>query len=1105
MSERHLAAQFRGYPSARIDKRSHNPSQIKWLLTDDTETTTETQRLLFGCGQVHRVDYSDTVSLTLERCYLYYTDDLKRIRPKLYQSLHNYAKLNPDVILMSHSDYLRKVFLIVAQKPDAAITGFNLSFDIWRHASRVSPARGKYYNGLSGEFLNGETPIRYHEIRSGIGMRREFTLRKGQRRVPMARVIDASQLCRALSGDKHSLRTAGIAFNCSPLKYDGQEIHDPEINYTGDDLPQYLEHYIGYCVNDVAATADLWRALADRFAKHPIQLAMDMAFSPPSIGKQYLRDMGIHPVMCVCGACKKKQRGGHKIPLSDLGKSMAAFYGGRAECLVRLVALPVAYVDFTSEYPTSMILLGLWSLLTAERVIARDETREVITLIDSLTIEDCFNPEIVRQLRGFAEVIPEDDWLPLRAEYSEDSIAPNPGVAPNIGINYVSADRSLPWSLADIAASKLLTGRTPHIVRAIRFYPEGKQETLKSINLYGDESLAFDPGSADLLKVAGEQRQISKRHHKQNREQAGWNPDSDKCLCYDCERGRFLKVFINGIYGIFGEMNHQARAEKATGQVWGLDDTPETVTSPEVTGDFCFPPFATMITGMGRLLVAMLQKCVENLGGQLIACDTDSGCIAASPDGGYDQGIKLLTYDQVNQIRERFNSLNPYDQSLVPELLKWEWPALKETDPGYVPLESVRIISLSAKRYCIYSYDEDSGSVRILKRSEHGLGLYLNPIVPDPDLDSSRKPDWINAVWEYIIRSEILRQESPEPIWFDYPAVSSLPIRTLHVWQTLENFNKGKLYADQIKPFNFHLAVHPSAGIPEDVRLIAPFTTESESWGQIEYVDMRTQQVRNVTTDIYEYADNPKLILVKDYREVVGRYIRHPEIKYDGPNGKACKHNTRGILQPCHVTISAYELVSKDATSLLAPDEIFEYSRHRVYKSDRDMRAYRYAQSWYREHGYGRSRIISKVGLTKKEAENFMSRAVSMPRSEAFDKAMSYAVNRAWSEMTDPDMRKLPSFKLEALSPLTVLASWSEKYRAGVIKIPTEKMMPVPLDALFLEDGDDVDPIRSGEETTESERTMQRERLQIFRSRKLRIRSLPRSRLHTRHDLRTMQ
>ena len=70
------------------------------------------------------------------------------------------------------------------------------------------------------------------------------------------------------------------------------------------------------------------------------------------------------------------------------------------------------------------------------------------------------------------QVKPHDDLFPIRARYPGNDTL-------NIGLNYLSADEPQWFTLADVLASKVLTGKTPEVIKAIRFKPKGQQTVLK--------------------------------------------------------------------------------------------------------------------------------------------------------------------------------------------------------------------------------------------------------------------------------------------------------------------------------------------------------------------------------------------------------------------------------------------------------------------------------------------------------------------------------------------------------------------------------------------------------------------------------------------------
>ena len=52
--------------------------------------------------------------------------------------------------------------------------------------------------------------------------------------------------------------------------------------------------------------------------------------------------------------------------------------------------------------------------------------------------------------------------------------------------------------------------------------------------------------------------------------------------------------------------------------------------NPEYPGEYCFPPLASLITAAARLMLALLERCVTDLGGTYAMEDTDSMAIVAN-------------------------------------------------------------------------------------------------------------------------------------------------------------------------------------------------------------------------------------------------------------------------------------------------------------------------------------------------------------------------------------------------------------------------------------------------------------------------------------------
>jgi hypothetical protein len=420
---------------------------------------------------------------------------------------------------------------------------------------------------------------------------------------------------------------------------------------------------------------------------------------------------------------------------------MVAYYGGRAECRIRRVPVPVVYVDFLSMYPTVNTLMGLWRYITAERVEPRDASSQTRVLLDAITLEDCFNRRFWPQLLTLVRVEPEGDVLPTRADYGENGQW-------QIGLNPVRSDVPLWYALPDVIAAKLLTGKTPTITEAIRLEAIGQQEGLRRIRIAGE--IEINPSRQDFFASLIEQR-------RQVRQRDDLDPDAKEGL------QEFLKVLASsGCYGIFAEINRSdLGSRRAEVTVHGLNERfAQRLSSVEEPGAYSFPPLAACITAAARLMLAMLERLVTDASGTYAFCDTDSMAIVATPagdlvacDGGPlatetgHPAIRSLSFAEVDAIIDRFAALNPYH----PELVKGSILELEDwnLDPGTHERRQLFCYSISAKRYVLYNVDS-AGVPKLRKASEHGLGHLLNPI--DPDADNR---DLAHEVWQEILANEL--------------------------------------------------------------------------------------------------------------------------------------------------------------------------------------------------------------------------------------------------------------------------------------------------------------------------------------------------------------
>jgi hypothetical protein len=762
--------------------------------------------------------------------------------------------------LYSRSKFLEET-LGMAIQAGALIVCFNASFDLsrlavdwetaknggwslilsqWRNPETGKLEANKFFPRIVVKALNSKAAI-IHSTRAPMFEPEE----KGKpvKFWPAARFLDVRTLLWALFNKSYSLKRG-----CEDLNVLGKLYHTP----TG----WVDQEEVEYCRQDVRATTGLLNAVKPEFDLHPIAPGPDRMFSPASIAKSYLEELRIsYPSEKVKDADKA------------YGIFMQSYFGGRAECRIRNWEVPVCPVDFMSQYPTVNELLGNWTVLTAESVTFPDATRRVRNLLSQINLEGCFDPTLWLRFKFFALIKPNDHILPVRSVYN--------GTTQNIGINYLTSKEPIWFAGPDIIASILLTGKVPHIEKAISVKPHGKQKGLGTTSLRG--MVEIDANRHSFFKHVIEQRA---------------SHESNPALNY------WLKILANsGSYGLFVELNPN-ECNPTELKVFSGEESFETTSDVvEEPGKWFAPHIASLITSGGRLLLAMLEKCIADAGGTFLFCDTDSAAIVSSkhrqrvamPDGA--KPITALSWVEVQRIVDRFQSLNPYNRKLVPgSILKIHKVNLDSNKKrrqlfGY---------SIAAKRYALYT--KTAGDIQIVEPKAHGLGYFY------PPKDSSKGwkhevPKWIFEAWDWMIHG-VLGLDRRKPAWFDLPVMMKLTLSTPH--HALRNLAKGPL----TRPYNFMMLPQISRfGVPENVdpnnfTLITPFTSERNDWMRAKCIN-----IHDGNSPVYELTDEYDFhkVLTKNFFSLLDSYQDHPEAKSLAPDGKPCEFDTRGLLQRAHI------------------------------------------------------------------------------------------------------------------------------------------------------------------------------------------------------------
>ncbi|MFY9719061.1 MAG: hypothetical protein WAK16_05390, partial [Candidatus Cybelea sp.] len=583
--------------------------------------------------------------------------------------------------------------------------------------------------------------------------------------------------------------------------------------------------------------------------------------------------------------------------------------------------------DFLSMYPTVNALMGLWRYLVAETLEPVSmEVSETTSFLRTITPEKLFDPKTWSTLPAFARVIPDGDILPTRAKYSLESNDYQ------VGLNYVYATSPEPkdglwYALPDLAASVLLTGRIPKVVEGFRIVPKGQLSALRPITLRG--AVAVDPRRDDFFRRVIEER-------KRLAKSPNLSDDERKRL------DKALKVLANATsYGIFAEMLRQETTKKQPVTCYGIDPEPFdcSVLHPEKPGEYCFPPLAALITAAARLMLALLERCVTDLGGTYAMEDTDSMAIVATRRGGLIEcpsgidrkrgkpAVRALSWAQVDAIATRFEALNPYDRSAIGgSVLKIEED---NKNPQTGKRRQLWCLAISVKRYCLFLRDRD-GEPALLREglnnkedrySEHGLGHLLNPADPQ-----SEDRSWIAQAWLAIVRRSLGLPTTP--LRFEKRvAVGRTSVSSPAIMKALATLNAGKSYAKKIKPFNFILSCHvrklghPIGVDAEKFHLIAPFEKDPRKWEAMQWIDQYSETGKRYRITTAGPHGSRTVARVKSYGDVLREYEYHPEAKCADADGKPCGKQTIGLLRRRHVAIDGFTYIGKESNKLEEVEE----------------------------------------------------------------------------------------------------------------------------------------------------------------------------------------
>ena len=654
-----------GKSSQRPAGQKQYPPRIPpsdWVLVFDCETrTTPDQRLRFGAYQLRNK------GRLFERGAFYEPEVLSVEDLTLLSQVVAEKSETSDgerVRLLTREQFVDEIIYGSGRDVGAQIVGFNLPFDISRLAIDHDSARRSMRGGFSFKLSEkeGRANVAAKHLSQKAALIR-FTGEKPEKGEDGAAEIDpdafheselpadpdrgyfvdVKTFAAALTSSSHSLASLSELLDVPTKKTDSEEHGGP-----------LTPEYVRYGLRDVQTTWECFDALAKRFASFGLDEtgAYDL-YSEASLGKAYLKTMKI-------ARWRDVQP---KFPPQMIGQILSAYYGGRAEVHIRRQIVPVIHCDFLSMYPTVCMLMGLWDFVRARGVIYREDTERVQALIETPReelAEQLRHKPIWSDLTTLVQVAPNRDLFPIRAKYPDAATA-------NIGLNELSSDDPFWFTLADVLAAKVLTGRTPTILKAIRFDPKGKQAGLKPVVVAGE---AIDPTTQDFY------RQLIIHRNKLKAEAKSATGATKSALESDQQA---IKILANATsYGIFVELNVEDYKTAKTMIANGAEGQPFKFRSKsfEKPGRYFHPLLGTLITGAARLMLALAERQVQEQGLDWAFCDTDSIAIANVGDLPFEE-FKARAL----RVHEWFEDLNPYGQRRsILQLEKVNFPPDKDGD-----------------------------------------------------------------------------------------------------------------------------------------------------------------------------------------------------------------------------------------------------------------------------------------------------------------------------------------------------------------------------------------------------------------------------------------
>jgi hypothetical protein len=931
-------------PKDATGATSNLPKWPNYAVVFSCESRTDlTQDLTFGFYRILKL-ISNTYVLAEEGAF--FDDGLglaeREVLEKYFRTaVSDTASFPPNFPLLSLSDFIRSVFYKYARQ-GALLVGFDLCYALGRLARRWTRGDQDEWSLVLSVYPDGNENVHHPRVlisplnsqKAFIRFRQEWVPKDGsaiRTNIDKSRFLDLRTLVGAECGKALSLKAACELAAFAKFDLPQKSSYTPSGRVTVAEIENGRQN--------VRCVSALLNAAMHEFDLHPIARPASTMFSAASFVKGYFDEMGLIP---------PAQK--FDVPNEILGFAMEAFSAGRSETKIRHFEVPVAPLDFLSEYPTVAALMDLMEILRAKKLTFEDATSEVQNLLESMSLNRCFKRRQWRDFRFFVLVVPNADVFPVRTMHG--------GFTQSVGNDYLTDEKPIWFAGPDVVNSVLHTDRVPKVLRAFRVVPHGKQKGLKSVRLRG--AVRIHPGRDDIFRKVIEER----RRHRDDKDLYHW-----------------LKLFANSIYGCFVELNPQTLSRRRAARVRVYSgEKPYTTnkrTVVERPGKWYAPYLAALITSGGRLLLGMLERCVEGWGGTYAWADTDALAVVSNAEGGtlmHVPGCKsrrIFPRSQMQEIVDRFAELNPYD--FGGSILRFLDCNYIDSNPEKGFRKELLAFCISAKRYT--TYERHDKNIIIIDPKAHGLGYLYPPTDSPPLLGADQEiPMWVYEAWEWLVRRGCSLTPNRPPLWSKRPQMMRMAVTTNSLLKRMHRWKR-------FRPFNlFFVPVLANCGQPPNVdpdryMLVTRFEPDQSKWMDavcfnIDDPNDEREYKLGMTFNSAHFGERP---IVETFEELLQRYFHHPESKSLGPDGEPCQSKTRGRLLRPHVIGGKRHRIGKEVDRRWEEgDDLDAMHRTPIEYTHRVSRA----REPLIQPSLSLSQLIRKIGIRKLIRQGFGRRII---------------------------------------------------------------------------------------------------------------------------------